>query len=173
MSNEEEEDFKLLLFYSENASLTELKELFENKKFSEEKIDEAFRHCIKNCKKHNKEHAESIKLFLKKIIDINYQNEKYNDTTILMYAFDEGQEVPCDLILSCFNSEINLNLYDNNKETTIFHLIKSDKINDESQKDFLNQLLIKSFDFDLHININRHLLDSIFDLLMKMNLNKN
>ncbi len=162
MSNEEEEDFKLLLFYSENASLTELKELFENKKFSEEKIDEAFRHCIKNCKKHNKEHAESIKLFLKKIIDINYQNEKYNDTTILMYAFDEGQEVPCDLILSCFNSEINLNLYDNNKETTIFHLIKSDKINDESQKDFLNQLLIKSFDFDF-INNDDETITSILE----------
>jgi len=162
MSNEEEEDFKLLLFYSENASLTELKELFENKKFSQEKVDEAFRHCIKNYKKHNKEYAESIKIFLKEIIDINYQNENYNETTILMYAFDEGQEVPCDLILSCFNSEINLNLYDLNKETTIFHLIKSDKINDESQKDFLTQLLIKSFDFDF-INNNNETITSILE----------
>ena len=162
MSNEEEEDFKLLLFYSENASLTELKELFENKKFSQEKVDEAFRHCIKNCKKHNKEYAESIKLFLKIINDINFQNEKYNETTILMYAFDEGQEVPCDLILSCFNSEINLNIYDSNKETTIFHLIKSDKINDESQKEFLTQLLIKSFDFDF-INNDNETITSILE----------
>ena len=103
-----------------------------------------------------------IKLFLKIINDINFQNEKYNETTILMYAFDEGQEVPCDLILSCFNSEINLNIYDSNKETTIFHLIKSDKINDESQKEFLTQLLIKSFDFDF-INNDNETITSILE----------
>ena len=39
MKKEEDGDFTLLLKYSENAMLFELKELFEKKQFSQEQID--------------------------------------------------------------------------------------------------------------------------------------
>ena len=185
MKKEEDGDFTLLLKYSENAMLFELKELFEKKQFSQEQIDEAFRICIKNFKKHNKDYEESIKLFLNQTSDINFQNDKYNETTVLMYAFDEGQEIPSDLILSCFNNEINLNLYDSFKETTLFHLIKSDKINEDCLKDFLTQLLTKNFDFDFKNNNEetislilenkgkKHIINFIKEIIDNINLNMN
>ena len=126
-----------------------------NNCFNKSEIDEAFRCCIRNYKKNsNESYLKCIKLFLGKIQDINFQNSKYDNTTILMYSIDEGQDAVTDIIISCSKDKLNINLKDNNENNTIFHLIKNDKFSQKTQSDFIKDLILNDFNLKSKNNKN-------------------
>jgi len=140
---------KVLNTLNKEASLgncENINKIFDNNKFSQQEIDEAFRQCIGNFNKNQKEsYKKCINLFLKKIPDINYQNSRYNNTTILMYSIDESQDAAIDLIIFCYKEDLNMNLVDNNGENTLFHLVNNEKFNTKTKTDFIKDFFLKGF----------------------------
>ena len=107
---------KIIMSLNKEASLgnfQKIKNIFEKNKFNQKEIDEAFRECIHNYNKSQKDsYVNCIKFFLKKTPEINFQNSKFNNTTILMYSIDESQDTPTDLIISCSKYDLDMNLAD-------------------------------------------------------------
>ena len=108
--------FQDLVKYSGMGKDIELEHIISKGNFSQEEMDEGLRECIKNFKIRNEQYINCIKIYLKNVPDINYQNKNHNNTTILMYCFEQGQEIPSELIISCFNSEIDVNIVDDANE---------------------------------------------------------
>ena len=149
---------KVLNTLNKEASLgncENINKIFDNNKFGQQEIDEAFRQCIGNFNKNQRDsYKNCIKLFLKKIPDINFQNSRYNNTTILMYSIDESQDAAIDLIIFCYKEDLNMNLVDNNGENTLFHLVNNEKFNTKTKTDFIKDFFLK--DFNLYSKNNRN-----------------
>ena len=151
------------------GSYQKLKNLFEKNNFNQNEIDEAFRECIRNYNKNQRDaYANCINLFLKKTPEINYRNSKYNDTTILMYSIDQSKDAPTDLIISCTKDDLDLNLADINGENTIFHLINNQIFSQKIKIEFVKDLCLN--DYNLYSkNIKKKSIEEI--LISKGNLN--
>ena len=141
---------KIIMNLFKEASLgnfQKVKNIFDKNKFDQKEIDEAFRECIHNYNKNQKDsYVNCIKFFLKKTQDINYANSKYNNTTILMYSIDESQDTATDLIISCSKDDLNMNLNDNNGENTLFHLINNDNFSTKTKIEFIKDLFLNDYD---------------------------
>ena len=108
------------------GNFQKIKTLFDKNNFNQKEIDEAFRLCIHNYNKNQKDaYINCIKLFLKKTPEINYRNSRFENTTILMHSIDEGKDAPTDLIISCSKDDLDMNLPDINGENTMFHIINN------------------------------------------------
>ena len=136
------------------GNFQKIKSLFDKNNFNQKEIDEAFRVCIHNYNKNQKDsYVNCIKLFLKKTPEINYRNSRFNNTTILMYSIDEGKEAPTDLIISCTKDDLDMNLADVNGENTIFHLINSQVFSQKIKIDFVKDLCLN--DYNIYSKNNR------------------
>ena len=83
-------------------------------------IDILFRHYI------NSKSSEDIqKIFLLFIphLDINYQNQYYENSTILMYLVYEGLLNLTQKLLDTFSDDVDLTILDNKKENIFFKII--------------------------------------------------
>ena len=128
------------------GNFPKIKSILDKNTFNQKEIDEAFRLCIHNYNKNQKESfINCINLFIKKTPEINYRNSKYNNTTILMYSIDEGKDTPIDLIISCTKDDLDLNLTDFNGENTIFHLINNNKFTQKIKIEFIKDLCLNDF----------------------------
>ena len=135
-----------LITESSLGNFQKIKNIFDKNNFNQKEIDEAFRQCIHNYNKNQKEsYVNCIKLFLKKTPEINFRNAKYNNTTILMYSIDESKDAPTDIIISCTKDDLDLNLSDSNGENTIFHLINNDKFTQKIKIDFVRDLCLNDY----------------------------
>ena len=133
---------KMINNLNKEASLgnfPKIKNIFDKNKFNQQEIDEAFRECIHNYNKNQKDsYVNCINFFLKKTTEINFQNSKFNNTTILMYSIDQSQDTPTDLIISCSKDDLDMNLTDNNGENILFHLVNNDNFSDNIKIEFIN-----------------------------------
>ena len=140
---------KIIMNLNKEASLgncEKVKNIVEKNKFTQKEIDEAFRECIHNFNKNeNASYVECIKFFLTKTPQINFQNLKYNNTTILMYSIDESKDTPTDIIISCTKEELDMNLADNNGENTIFHLINNQIFSTKTKIEFIKDLFLNNY----------------------------
>ena len=128
------------------GNFQKIKNLFDKNNFNQKEIDEAFRLCIHNYNKNQKDaFVNCINFFLKKTPEINYRNSRFNDTTILMYSIDEGKDAPTDLIISCSKDDLDMNLSDNNGENTIFHLINNQIFSQKIKIDFVRDLCLDDY----------------------------
>ena len=141
---------KIIMSLNKEASLgnfQKIKNIFEKNKFNQKEIDEAFRECIHNYNKSQKDSfVNCIKFFLKKTPEINFQNSKFNNTTILMYSIDESQDTPTDLIISCSKYDLDMNLADINGENTLFHLINNDNFSTKTKLEFIKDFCFNDYD---------------------------
>lgn len=156
-----------------------IKNLFDKNKFSQKEIDEAFRECISGYKKNEMDSfRESIKFFLKKTPEINYQNPRFNNMTILMHAIDESKEAATDLIISCSKEELSMKISDNNGDNTLFHIINNNTFSNETKISFIRDLYLNDCDF-LYKNRNNETIIGIlkskgnFDLLEEIQKKRN
>jgi hypothetical protein len=151
---------------NEEASLgnsQKIEDIFNKNRFSQQEIDEAFRQCIGNFNKNQKEsYKNCISIFLKKIPDINFRNSSNNNTTILMYSIDEGQDVAIDLIVSCYKDDLDMNLKDDNGENTLFHLVNNEKLSTKIKIEFIKEFFLKNF--NLYSKNNRN--ETIKNIIM-------
>ena len=140
---------KLIMNLYKEASLgnfQKVKNIFDKNKFNQKEIDEAFRECIHNYNKSQKDsYVNCIKFFLKKTPEINYRNSKYNETTILMYSIDESQDSAIDLIISCSKDDLDMNLNDVNGENTLFHLINNNNFSTKTKIEFIKDLFLNDY----------------------------
>ena len=140
---------KIIMNLNKEASLgnfQKIKNIFEKNKFNQKEIDEAFRECIHNYNKNQKDsYVSCIKFFLKKTQEINYRNITFNNTTILMYSIDESQDTPTDLIISCSKDDLDMNLTDNNGENTLFHLINNDNFSTKTKIEFIKDFMLNDY----------------------------
>ena len=121
-----------------HGNFQKIKNIFDENKFSQQEIDEAFRQCIHNYNKSQKDSFEDcIDFFLNNIQEINFRNPKYNLTTILMYSIDESQDTVTDLIISHCKENLDMNLTDNNGENTLFHLVNNDIFSTKTKIKFI------------------------------------
>ena len=134
---------------NEEASLgnfQRIKDIFDNNKFSQQEIDEAFRQCIGNFNKNQRVSYENcIKLFLNKIPDINFKNSRHNNTTILMYSIDKSQDTATDFIISCCKEDLDMNLKDDNGENTLFHLVNNETFSNKTKIEFIKDFVLKDY----------------------------
>ena len=141
---------KVLNNLNKEASLgnfQKIKSIFDKNKFSQQEIDEAFRQCIHNYNKNQRDSFRNcINFFLKKIPEINFRNSRHNNTTILMYSIDESQDTATDLIISCYKDNLDMNLADNNGENTIFHLVNNDKFSTKTKIEFIKDFSLNDYD---------------------------
>ena len=99
------------------GNFQKIKSIIEKNKFDQKDIDEAFRECIRNYNKNQREsYVSCIKIFLSKTQKINFRNRDYDNTTILMYSIDQSKDTPTDVIISCSKEDLDMNLTDNNGE---------------------------------------------------------
>ena len=144
---------KLVTNFNREASLgnfQKIKNLFDKNNFTQKEIDEAFRLCILNYNKNQKDaYINCINLFLKKTPEINFRNSRFNNTTILMHSIDEGKDAPTDLIISCSKDDLDMNLPDNNGENTIFHLINNQIFTQKVKIEFIKDLCLKDYNIYL------------------------
>ena len=132
-----------------------IKSIIDKNKFSQQEIDEAFRQCIHNYNKIEKDSFENcIELFLKNIQEINFRNPRYNNTTILMYSIDESQDTATQLIISHCKENLNMNLTDFNGENIIFHLVNNDNFSTEEKKTIIKNFVLN--DYNLYSKNNRN-----------------
>ena len=132
-----------------------IKSIIDKNKFSQQEIDEAFRQCIHNYNKIEKDSFENcIELFLKNIQEINFRNPRYNNTTILMYSIDESQDTATHLIISHCKENLNMNLTDFNGENIIFHLVNNDNFSTEEKKTIIKNFVLN--DYNLYSKNNRN-----------------
>ena len=128
------------------GNFQKIKTLFDKNNFNQKEIDEAFRVCIHNYNKNQKDaYVNCIKLFLTKTQEINYRNSRFNNTTILMYSIDESKDAPTDLIISCSKDDLDMNLPDINGENTIFHLINNQIFSQKIKIDFVRDLCLNDY----------------------------
>ena len=138
-----------------HGNFQKIKDIFDKNKFSQQEIDEAFRQCIGNFNKNQKDsYVNCINFFLKKIPDINFRNSRHNNTTILMYSIDESQDTATDLIISCYKDDLDMNLADNNGENTLFHLVNNDNFSTKTKIEFIKDFFLK--DYNLYSKNNRN-----------------
>ena len=140
MSSLDQSLFSSLIRFSSEGNDTELSKLFTSNTLSQYDIDAAFRACIDNFKNRNEKYVNCLKIFLKQIPDINYRNSKLNNTTILMHCIEKEQEIPIDMIISCYSGEIKVNIEDDKGENVLVKLLKSD-IDEQSQSEFFGMLM--------------------------------
>lgn len=157
--------FQDLVKYSGMGKDIELEHIISKGNFSQEEMDEGLRECIKNFKTRNEQYINCIKIYLKNVPDINYQNKNHNNTTILMYCFEQGQEIPSELIISCFNSEIDVNIVDDANENCLIKLIKNNKMSEQTQSEFFSMLMSNKVD----LNSKNNNEESILNLIEKKN----
>ena len=132
-----------------------IKSIIDKNKFSQQEIDEAFRQCIHNYNKNEKDSFENcIKLFLNNIQEINFRNPRYNYTTILMYSIDENQDTATDLIISRFKNNLDMNLTDYNGENTLFHLVNNENFSTKTKIEFIRYFFLN--DYNLYSKNNRN-----------------
>ena len=132
-----------------------IKSIIDKNKFSQQEMDEAFRQCIHNYNKIEKDSFENcIELFLKNIQEINFRNPRYNNTTILMYSIDESQDTATQLIISHCKENLNMNLTDFNGENIIFHLVNNDNFSTEEKKTIIKNFVLN--DYNLYSKNNRN-----------------
>ena len=140
---------KIIMNLNKEASFgnfQKIKNIFAKNKFNQKEIDEAFRECIHNYNKNQKDTFVScIKFFLEKTQEINYRNEAFNNTTILMYSIDESQDTPTYLIISCSKDDLDMNLTDNNGENTLFHLINNDNFSTKTKIEFIKDFILNDY----------------------------
>ena len=163
---------KLTMNLNEEASsgnFQKIEKLFEKNKFTQKEIDEAFRECISHFQKNkNESYVNCINLFLKKTQEINYRNSKYNNTTILMFSIDKGNDAATDLIISCSKDDLDMNLQDNNGENTLFHLVNNNIFSTETKIDFIKDLNLTDYNIK---NKNRNE-ETLMDILKDRNDSK-
>ena len=129
-----------------HGNFQKIEKIFEKNKFTQKEIDEAFRECIHNSKKIQKDsYTNCIRLFLKKTEQINYRNSKFNNTTILMYSIDESNDTACDLIISCSKDDLDMNLTDSSGDNTLFHLVNNKDFSIKTKSDFINDLILSNY----------------------------
>ena len=157
--------FQDLVKYSGMGKDIELEHIISKGNFSQEEMDEGLRECIKNFKTRNEQYINCIKIYLKNVPDINYQNKNHNNTTILMYCFEQGQEIPSELIISCINSEIDVNIVDDANENCLIKLIKNNKMSEQTQSEFFSMLMSNKVD----LNSKNNNEESILNLIEKKN----
>ena len=146
---------KVLYKEASFGNFQKIKNIFENNKFSQQEIDEAFRQCIHNFNKSQKDSFEyCILLFLENIQEINFRNPKYNHTTILMYSIDESQDTATKLIISKYKENLDMNLTDNNGENTLFHLVNNDNFSTKTKIEFIKDFFLN--DSNLYSKNNRN-----------------
>ena len=160
MSSLDQSLFSSLIRFSSEGNDTELSKLFTSNTLSQYDIDAAFRACIDNFKNRNEKYVNCLKIFLKQIPDINYRNSKLNNTTILMHCIEKEQEIPIDMIISCYSGEIKVNIEDDKGENVLVKLLKSD-IDEQSQSEFFGMLMSNKVDLNAK-NKNQHL-NSLFN----------
>ena len=150
---------KMINNLNKEASLgnfPKIKNIFDKNKFNQQEIDEAFRECIHNYNKNQKDsYVNCINFFLKKTTEINFQNSKFNNTTILMYSIDQSQDTPTDLIISCSKDDLDMNLTDNNGENILFHLVNNDNFSDNIKIEFIKDFFLG--DYNLYSKNNKSL----------------
>ena len=162
--------FLSLMDSSRKGNNSILESLFKNVRFSQEELDEAFRNCIKNySKKKHDTFKKCIKLFLKIPDIINYKNPNHNNTTILMYCFEIGQEVPSDIILK--NAVLDVTLIDNKGENCLFKLIQNSDLHEQTQIEFLKRLIKMKLDLNVRNNRGENVMD-IINSLGKTNMKR-
>ena len=128
------------------GNFQKIKTLFDKNNFNQKEIDEAFRLCIHNYNKNQKDaYINCIKLFLKKTPEINYRNSRFENTTILMHSIDEGKDAPTDLIISCSKDDLDMNLPDINGENTMFHIINNQSFTQKVKIEFIKDLCLKDY----------------------------
>lgn len=147
MSSLDQSLFSSLIRFSSEGNDTELSKLFASNTLSQYDIDAGFRACIDNFKNRNEKYVNCLKIFLKQIPDINYKNSKLNNTTILMHCIEKEQEIPIDMIISCYNGEIKVNIEDDKGENVLVKLLKSD-IDEQSQSEFFGMLMSNKVDLN-------------------------
>ena len=147
MSSLDQSLFSSLIRFSSEGNDTELSKLFTSNTLSQYDIDAAFRACIDNFKNRNEKYVNCLKIFLKQIPDINYRNSKLNNTTILMHCIEKEQEIPIDMIISCYSGEIKVNIEDDKGENVLVKLLKSD-IDEQSQSEFFGMLMSNKVDLN-------------------------
>ena len=123
-----------------------IENIFDKNIFTQKEIDEAFRKCIHNYNKNEKEsYVNCINFFLKKTQEINYRNTDFNNTTILMYSIDESNDTATDLIILCSKDDLDMNLTDFNGENTLFHLINNKVFNTDTKIGFIKDLVLNDY----------------------------
>jgi hypothetical protein len=151
---------------SSEGDILSIEKLFKENKFDQNEIDCSFRSCIENCSKEKKDqYIKCLRFFTTQTADINYKNENYNNTTLLMYAFDKGASYAIDVLISTFEEEGNINSLDINNENCIFHIIKTDKFSEEEKLDFLNELPLGNLKFNQKNSDNK----TIFEIMREKN----
>ena len=149
---------KVLNNLNKEASLgnyLKIKSIFDNNKFNQQEIDEAFRQCIHNYNKNQKDSFENcINLFLSNIQEINFRNPKHNFTTILMYSIDESQDIAIGLIISYYKENLDMNLSDSNGENTLFHLVNNNNFSTKTKIEFLKNFFLN--DYNLYSKNNKN-----------------
>ena len=144
------------------GNFQKIKSILDKNKFSQQEIDEAFRECIKNYNKNQKDsYKNCINFFLKKTQEINFQNSKFNNTTILMFSIDQSQDTATDLIISCSKDDLDMNLKDFNGEDTLFHLIKSENFSNATKREFIKDLPLNDYNLSSKNNKDEQISDII------------
>ena len=123
-----------------------IENIFDKNIFTQKEIDEAFRKCIHNYNKKEKESFKNcVNFFIKKTQEINYRNTDFNNTTILMYSIDESNEIATDLIIQCTKDDLDMNLTDFNGETTLVHLVNNKVFDANTKIGFITDLVLNDY----------------------------
>ena len=113
-----------LCSFSENGNDKMLKQITEDKLFSGFSLNLALRRLIPKYDSKNENYIECVNILLQQNIDLNYQNENDNSSTILMIISGNGDVNLIRQIISYKNdnnlsSPINFSMKDNNNFTFI------------------------------------------------------
>jgi len=100
--------------------------------FSAPKLDTATRRCVKKATTNRRTYAECVNLLLV-CIDVNYRNPNFENSTLFMFACEEGNYFIIEQICNFDYSQnhlkpdekINLNLKDNNNRNFLHYLLTS------------------------------------------------
>ena len=116
-----------LCSFSENGNDKMLKQITEDKLFSGFSLNLALRRLIPKYDSKNENYIECVNILLQQNIDLNYQNENDNSSTILMIISGNGDVNLIRQIISYKNdnnlsSPINFSMKDNNNFTFIHYI---------------------------------------------------
>ena len=128
---------------AEKANYPNLKKSLDNC-FSATVMDQALRKCIKNSSRERKEFHDSIKLILDQIIDINFPNPLYENSTILHCVCSHKDPSIVDIILSNGLSReknrIDINCKDAKGNNSLHYLLREPAVNEVEVEEILKKL---------------------------------
>jgi len=128
---------------AEKANYPNLKKNLDNC-FSAIVMDHALRRCIKNSTRERKEFHDSIKLILDQIVDINFINPSFENSTILHCVCNHKDPTIVDIILSNGLSReknrIDINCKDSKGNNALHYLLREPPINENEVEEIMKKL---------------------------------